>query len=102
MSFTRSFQMINLSLSNIKTSLTKSLSLIPKPDVSKKALVIVVLAALCLVFIRYLTGFDQLITLLEILNLDSLGIYLTELRINTGDKQLFDLIYWTTCRVFFI
>lgn len=93
--------MINLSLSNIKTSLTKSLSLIPKPDVSKKALVIVVLAALCLVFIRYLTGFDQLITLLEILNLDSLGIYLTELRINTGDKQLFDLIYWTTCRVFF-
>ena len=30
-----------------------------------------------------------------------LGNYFTELRNNTSDKQLFDLIYWTTCRVFF-
>ena len=101
MSFTRLFQMINWSLKSIKNSLTKSLSLAPKPNVSKKALVVIVLAALCLVFIRYLTGFEQLISFLEIIHLESLGNYFTELRNNTSDKQLFDLIYWTTCRVFF-
>lgn len=101
MSFTRLFQMINLSLKSIKNSLTKSLSLAPKPNVSKKALVVIVLAALCLVFIRYLTGFKQLVSFLEIIHLESLGNYFTELRNNTSDKQLFDLIYWTTCRVFF-
>ena len=93
--------MINWSLKSIKNSLTKSLSLNPKPNVSKKALVVIVLAALCLVCIRYLTGFEQLISFLEIIHLDSLANYFTELRNNTNDKQLFDLIYWTTCRVFF-
>jgi len=101
MSFTRLFQMINLSLKSIKNSLTKSLSLTPKPNVSKKALVVIILAALCLVFIRYLTGFDRLVSFLEVIHLDSLGNYFTELRNNTHDKQLFDLIYWTACRVFF-
>ena len=93
--------MINLSLKSIKNSLTKSLSLTPKPNVSKKALVVIILAALCLVFIRYLTGFDRLVSFLEVIHLDSLGNYFTELRNNTHDKQLFDLIYWTACRVFF-
>lgn len=101
MSFTRLFLMINWRLKSIKNSLTKSLSLAPKPNVSKKALVVIVLAALCLVFIRYLTGFEQFVSFLEIIHLESLGNYFTELRNNTSDKQLFDLIYWTTCRVFF-
>lgn len=101
MSFTRLFQMIKLSIRSIKNSLIKSLSKIPAPNVSKKALVVILLAALCLVCIRYLTGFEQLISFLEIIHLDYLANYFTELRNNTNDKQLFDLIYWTTCRVFF-
>ena len=101
MSFTRSFPMINLILEKINSLISKIPFLEKGPNVSKKAVLVIALSALCLVFIRYLTRFNDLISFLELIRLHSLGEYLAELRIETQDKQLFDLIYWTICRVFF-
>lgn len=101
MSFTRSFPMINLVYKKIKSVISNIPFLENTPKVSKKAMLVIALSALCLVFIRYLTRFNDLILFLELIRLDSLGEYLAELRIEAHDKQLFDLIYWTICRVFF-
>lgn len=101
MSFTRSFPMINLIYKKIKSLISNIPFLENGPNVSKKAILVIALSALCLVFIRYLTRYNDLILFLELVHLDSLGEYLVELRIKAQDKQLFDLIYWTICRVLF-
>ena len=93
--------MINLIRKKVKVFQQILAELIKEVKVSKKALFVIALSALCLVFIRYLTSFNELILFLELVHLKSIGGYLMELRNDVQDKQLFDLIYWTICRVFF-
>ena len=101
MSCMRLFRMINLIRKKLKVFQQILAELTKEVKVSKKALFVIALSALCLVFIRYLTSFNELILFLELVHLSSIGEYLTELRNDVQDKQLFDLIYWTICRVFF-
>ena len=97
----RLFRMINLIQNKIKQLFFRIQSLLKEPNVSKTSIAVIIIAALSLVFIRYLTRFDDLISFLDLMHLSYWGDVLTDLRNNATDKQLFDLIYWTVCRVFF-
>lgn len=101
MSFMRLFQMINLCKNKIREIFARIQSLIKEPKITKQSIVVIIIAALSLVCIRYLTRFNDLIVLLELIHLSNFGDALNNLRIEAEDKQLFDLIYWTICRVLF-
>ena len=89
----------------ISKSVQKLLStiqyLFEAPKISRQSLIVVLIGALSLVFIRYLTPFNEFIGLLELLNLDLIADQLITFRNEATDHQLFDLIYWTICRILF-
>jgi membrane protease YdiL (CAAX protease family) len=76
-------------------------SLFDAPKISLQSFIVIVIGALSLVFIRYLTPFSDFLGLLELLHLNSLADQLISFRNETQDQQLFDLIYWTICRILF-
>ena len=71
------------------------------PKISPQSFLVIVIGALSLVFIRYLTPFSEFLGFLEFLHLDSLAKQLISFRNEAQDQQLFDLIYWTLCRFLF-
>ena len=78
-----------------------TLSIINSPKISRQALIVILISCISLVCIRYLTPFNELTKLLELLRLESVAQMLRDFRSGSQSQQLFDLIYWTLCRILF-
>ena len=76
-------------------------SIFDAPKISRQSFIVVLIAAFSLVFIRYLTPFEEFVGLFELLHLDSAAEKLSNFRKEATNLQLFDLIYWTLCRILF-
>ncbi len=97
----RSFLMNSIISKPIQKLLSNIRSLFESPKISRKSFIVLIIGALSLVFIRYLTPFREFIGLLDLLHLTSSAEQLLTFRNEAQDQQLFDLIYWTLCRILF-
>ena len=93
--------MISVNSKVIQKLLSSVQSLFDSPKISRQSIIVLLIGALSLVFIRYLTPFNAFIELLELLSLSSAAEQLMSFRSEAQDQQLFDLIYWTLCRILF-
>ena len=93
--------MINTFSNGFQKLRTSFQSIFDAPKISRQSFVVVLIAAFSLVFIRYLTPFEEFVGLLELLHLDSAAEQLSNFRKEATNLQLFDLIYWTLCRILF-
>jgi len=76
-------------------------SILPKPEITKNSIYVILIAALSLVCIRYLKTFADFLAFLEFLQLTTWKESLIQFRSEIHDYQLFDLCYWALCRFFF-
>ena len=97
----RSFQMNSIISKPIQKLLSIIRLLFDAPKISRQSFIVLIIGALSLVFIRYLTPFNEFLGLLELLHLNSLAEQLISFRNEVQDQQLFELVYWTLCRILF-
>jgi membrane protease YdiL (CAAX protease family) len=97
----KSFQMINAVINGLQKIRSSFQSSFETPKISQGSFLVILTAAFCLVFIRYLTPFSEFVGFLELLHLNVAAEKLWAFRNEAGDQQLFDLIYWTLCRILF-
>jgi len=93
--------MIDYSILKLQKAKNQFNSILPKPEITKNSISVILIAALSLVCIRYLKTFADLLAFLEYLHLTAWRDSLIQFRSEIQDYQLFDLCYWALCRFFF-